>query len=74
MIDLVNFGSLTATSKVNSVSNQNVFNNNNSFDNSSIFSQKKDEQNYQHAEVVAFANPFAFLNESDNTEVSAFAA
>ena len=74
MLDAVNFGTLTRTSRVvsNPISNSTTnfsFNNN-----ESIFSQKKDEREYQQAETVAYANPFAFLNNNENSEVSAFAA
>jgi hypothetical protein len=78
MIDLVNFGSLTRTSKVVSNPISNSFNFSSSVSNSSIFSNtQKDEKEYKQAEssTVAYANPFAFLNDSsDNSEVSAFAA
>ena len=74
MLDAVNFGSLTRTSKVvsNPISNSTSnfsFNNN-----QQLFNERKDEREYQQAETVAYANPFAFLNNSDNSEVSAFAA
>ena len=75
MLEAVNFGSLTRTSKVvsnpisNSTSNFSFNNNENIFANN-----RKDEREYQQAETVAYANPFSFLNNSDNTEVSAFAA
>ena len=74
MLDAVNFGSLTRTSKVvsNPISNSTSnfsFNNN-----QQLFNERKDEREYQQAETVAYANPFSFLNNSDNTEVSAFAA
>ena len=74
MLDAVNFGTLTRTSKVvsNPISNSTPnFSNNNE----SIFANnRKDEREYRQAETVAYANPFAFLNNSDNSEVSAFAA
>ena len=75
MLEAVNFGSLTRTSKVvsnpisNSTSNFSFNNNENIFANN-----RKDEREYQQVEAVAYANPFSFLNNSDNTEVSAFAA
>ena len=75
MLESVNFGSLTRTSKVNFVSNP-ISNNRPSFanNNESIFSQTKDKKEYQAAETVAYANPFSFLNGSDNSTVSAFDA
>ena len=74
MLEAVNFGSLTRTSKVvsNPISNSTSnfsFNNN-----QQLFADRKDEREYQQAETVAYANPFSFLNNNDNTEVSAFAA
>ena len=75
MLEAINFGSLTNTSKVNFNSN-NFFTTPNFSNNSENFfeSNKKDEREYQQAETVAYANPFSFLNNSDNSEVSAFAA
>ena len=74
MLEAVNFGTLTRTSKVvsNPISNSTPnFSNNNE----SIFANNnKDEREYKQAETVAYANPFSFLNNSDNSEVSAFAA
>ena len=75
------FGSLTSnSSRINKVSNpiSNFTPNfSNYTNNSSIFSsQTEDKKEYKMEESqVAYANPFAFLNNSsDNSEVSAFAA
>ena len=76
MLDSVNFGSLTKTSKVGFVSNP-ISNSTPSFanNNESIFSQSKDERKYQaETSTVAYANPFSFINGSDNTTVSDFDA
>jgi hypothetical protein len=76
MLDAINFGSLTRTSKVVSNPISNSFNFSSSVSNNSIFANnQKDEREYKQAESVAYANPFSFLNnDSDNSEVSAFAA
>ena len=73
MLEAVNFGTLTRTSKVvsNPISNSTS---NFSFNNQQLFNERKDEREYQQVEAVAYANPFSFLNNSDNSEVSAFAA
>jgi len=76
MLEAINFGSLTNTSKVNFNSN-NFFSTPNFSSNADNFfaNNNKDEREYQQPETVAYANPFAFLNNSnDNSEVSAFAA
>ena len=76
MLDSVNFGSLTKTSKVGFVSNP-ISNSTPSFANTNNFfnSQAQDERKYQaETSTVAYANPFSFINGSDNTTVSAFDA
>ena len=60
MLEAVNFGSLTRTSKVvsNPISNSTSnfsFNNN-----QQLFNERKDEREYQQVETVAYANPFSF--------------
>lgn len=73
MINSVNFGTLTRVEKSNTVSNP--ISNSTSFSANNFFAQKRDEKEYQVAnETVAYANPFSFINNTEDSNVSAFDA
>ncbi|MBR1753304.1 hypothetical protein IJ732_00565 [bacterium] len=78
MIELTNFGTLTAgkTSRVGYVSNP-VSSNSFNATSTAFAEQSKDKKDYVVENAVAYANPFSFeslFGGSDNSTVSAFDA